>query len=326
MRGRFRALVGLLTLAMLASLLLGYQSVSLSSLWQLSEMPALQHLLLTYRLPRMLIAPICGAALAVAGSLLQTISRNPLAAPDVLGINAAASMAVVVGLFCLPGMGLGWLNLLAFMAAMSMMLLLLGVLSVLPARAGLLPLPLLGTVLAMLFSAVTQTLITLDPATQDQALGWLTGNIAGRELAQLWAALPWLGGGVWLVWRLLPSLDLFALGNEQIRALGQEPRQLQYRVVLAASLLVAGVVGVVGPIGFIGLLIPHLARRCCPHGQRGQLAMAALLGALVLTLADVAARFVLFPDDIPVGAVTALIGGPLFLWLLYRVSRSPHAF
>ncbi len=175
----------LLGLAMFASLLLGYRTLSPVDLLGWDQDPLLRHLLLEYRLPRMLIAPLCGAALAVSGCLLQSLTRNPLAAPDVLGVNAAASFSVVLALFWVPDLGLGWLNLLALVAVLAMTQLLLGLLRRGDPRQSLLRLPLLGSVLAMLFAALTQTLITLDPATQDQALSWLTGNIAGRSLTQL---------------------------------------------------------------------------------------------------------------------------------------------
>ena len=312
-----------LGLALVASLLLGYRSLSPAALLGWSQDLTLRHLILEYRLPRMLIAPVCGAALAVSGCLLQSLTRNPLAAPDVLGVNAAASFCVVLALFIQPDLGLGWLNGLAFVAALAMTRVLLWLLGREGARHSLLRLPLLGSVLAMLFAALTQTLITLDPATQDQALSWLTGNIAGRSLRQFWAALPWLLLAVVGLWRLWGKLDLFYLGDAQIRTLGQDPDTLRRQAVLIASLLVAAVVGVIGPIGFIGLLVPRMALRLSTNGNsasghRHWLPLAALLGALLLTLADLLARFIYYPEDIPAGVVTALLGGPAFLFLLYR--------
>jgi len=307
-----------LGLALVASLLLGYRSLSPAALLGWSQDLTLRHLILEYRLPRMLIAPVCGAALAVSGCLLQSLTRNPLAAPDVLGVNAAASFCVVLALFIQPDLGLGWLNGLAFVAALAMTRVLLWLLGREGARHSLLRLPLLGSVLAMLFAALTQTLITLDPSTQDQALSWLTGNIAGRSLRQFWAALPWLLLAVVGLWRLWGKLDLFYLGDAQIRTLGQDPDTLRRQAVLISSLLVAAVVGVIGPIGFIGLLVPRMALRLSVSGHRHWLPLAALLGALLLTLADLLARFIYYPEDIPAGVVTALLGGPAFLFLLYR--------
>jgi ABC-type Fe3+-siderophore transport system permease subunit len=320
-------LSGLLLLAALASLLTGYRWLSPVQILHLlsSPDPALSSFLLEYRLPRMLIAPICGAALAVAGLLLQSVTRNPLAAPDILGINAAASMCVVLALFFIPDLALSWLNLLAFLAAVGMTCLLLLMLRQIDERDSVLRLPLLGTVLSLLFSSVTQTVLTLDPSTQDQALSWLTGNIAGRSVAQLMAALPWLLVAVVLIVRLLPRLDLFYLGDTQISALGFHPQRLRLMAILACSLLVAGAVSVVGPVGFIGLLTPRMAHFLVPHQHRVRLPVAALLGALALTLADVLARFILFPEDVPVGAVTAFIGGPVLLALLYRRRRFAYA-
>ncbi len=326
-RRLFFGLAGSLVLAALASLLTGYRWLSPVQIFHLLSAPdpALSSFVLEYRLPRMLIAPICGAALAVAGLLLQSVTRNPLAAPDILGINAAASMCVVLALFFIPDLALSWLNLLAFLAAVGMTCLLLLMLRQIDERDSVLRLPLLGTVLSLLFSSVTQTVLTLDPATQDQALSWLTGNIAGRSVAQLMAALPWLLVAVVLLVRLLPRLDLFYLGDTQISALGFHPGRLRLMAILSCSLLVAGAVSVVGPIGFIGLLTPRMAHFLVPHQHRVRLPVAALLGALALTLADVLARFILFPEDVPVGAVTAFIGGPVLLVLLYCRRRLAYA-
>lgn len=232
---------------------------------------------------------------------------------------------MVLALFFIPDLALSWLNLLAFLAAVGMTCLLLLLLRQIDERDSVLRLPLLGTVLSLLFSSVTQTVLTLDPATQDQALSWLTGNIAGRSVAQLMAALPWLLVAVVLIVRLLPRLDLFYLGDTQITALGFHPGRLRLMAILSCSLLVAGAVSVIGPVGFIGLLIPRMAHFLVPHHHRARLPVAALLGALALTLADVLARFILFPEDVPVGAVTAFIGGPVLLVLLYRRRRPAYA-
>lgn len=324
----FSGLSALLILAAGFSLMTGYRFVSPLQIMHLltAPDPALLSFLAEYRLPRMLIAPICGAALAVAGLLLQSVTRNPLAAPDILGINSAASMCVVLALFWLPDLALIWLNLMAFVAAMAMTALLMLLLRQIDERNSQLRLPLLGTVLSLLFSAITHTVLTLNPSTQDQALSWLTGNVTGRTLAQLGAALPWLLVGMALIVRLLPRLDLFYLGDAQIRSLGIHPAKLRLHAILAASLLVAGAVSVVGPVAFIGLLIPRMAHALVPHHHKVRLPIAALLGACALTLADVLARFVMFPEDVPVGAVTAFIGGPVFLWLLYRRPGGGHAF
>lgn len=319
-RSSLLSLSGMLGLVMLGSLLSGFDFLGPRQLYaalQGSD-PLTLHLFRSLRLPRALIAPVAGAALAVAGVLLQSLTRNPLAAPDILGMNAAASVSVVLALFFLPDLDLFWLNLLAFISAGAMALVLLVLAADQTLNRSALRLPLLGSVLSLFFAAITQAVLTLDPATQDQALSWLTGNIAGRSLRQLAAALPWLLAGVVLIGVLLPKLDLFYLDDAQILALGEAPQRLRHVTLLACTLLTAGVVGVVGPIGFIGLLVPRMiATRSIP-AHRHRLPLAALVGAILLTAADILARFIWFPDDIPVGAVTALLGGPCFLYLLYR--------
>lgn len=314
--------LGLAMVALMGvSLCAGYTWVSPWSVWQSvrGDDAVTAHLLWDLRLPRTLIAPLSGAALAVSGLLLQTTTRNPLVAPDILGLNTAAATCVLLALWFVPELSLWGVDLVALLGAGTLACLLLVMTRATRERVvSPVQLPLLGSVLTLFLAAFMHGLMVLRPSLQDLALSWLTGNLASRELAQMSASVPCILLAVMLLWRALPTLDLFYLGDSQIRSLGYGPERLRARLLLICVLLTVAVVSMAGPIGFIGLLVPRWSRFLGMTAHRYALPLVALMGAVLLLAADIAARFVLFPEDVPVGAMIALIGGPWFLWLLFH--------
>lgn len=317
-------LSGALLVLMALSLCAGYTWVSPWSVWQSvrGDDPVSAHLLWDLRLPRTLIAPLSGAALAVSGLLLQTTTRNPLVAPDILGLNTAAATCVLLALWFVPDLSLWGVDLVALLGAGGLAgLLLIMTRATRDQVVSPVQLPLLGSVLTLFLAAFMHGLMVLRPSLQDLALSWLTGNLASRELAQMTASIPCIVLAIMLLWRALPTLDLFYLGDSQIRSLGFGPERLRARLLLICVLLTVAVVSMAGPIGFIGLLVPRWSRFLGMTAHRYALPLVALMGAVLLMAADLAARFVLFPDDVPVGAMIALVGGPWFLWLLFQPRR-----
>lgn len=319
-----RTLWLVLLILMVVSLCAGYTWISPVALWHSirGEDALTAHLLLDLRLPRTLIAPLAGAALAVSGQLLQTTTRNPLVAPDILGLNTAAATTVLLLLWFIPDLPLWGVDVAAFVGAGALACLLLAISRTIAERVtSPVQLPLLGSVVTLFLGALMHGLMALRPSLQDLALSWLTGSLASRDLTQMLAAIPCFLIAILLLWRVMPKLDLFYLGDAQIRNLGFRPESLRWKILLVCVLLTVGVVSMAGPIGFIGLLVPRWCRFLGVTDHRKSLPLVALMGASLLMGADIAARFVLFPDDVPVGAVIALIGGPWFLWLLFVPRR-----
>lgn len=297
------------------SLRYGSETLSFSTLYQALN-PADGHYfaLMEYRLPRTLLAMLVGAALAVSGVLVQGAIRNPLASPEILGVNHAAGLMSIAGLMLFPALSAVWLPLLAFAGALLAFLLL----RLLAGGSAPLRLALLGVALTAFYASITDYLMLSRPLEINQALLWLTGSLWGRSWPFVWLALPWLIVLLPLSLLLCRSLDLLALGDEQAATLGVEVSRSRRRILLLALALAAASVAVCGPLSFIGLVAPHLTRRLVGGRHRWLIPAAMLTGALLLMLADLLARTLHPPLELPAGVLTAVIGAPYFFWLLMR--------
>ena len=270
------------------------------------------------RLPRTLLALAVGAALAVAGGLMQGLTRNPLASPEVLGINAGAAFAVVLAIY-LVGIttpyGYVWFAIVGAGISAVVVYLLAGA-----GRGAATPirLALSGAVLAAAASSWTLTVMSLDERTLDEARFWIAGSIAGRPIGVLLAVLPFLAVGAALAVLLVRPLDALAIGDDAAAALGFDPVRYRLLGALAVTLLAGGAVAAAGPLAFIGLAAPHLARQLVGAEHRLLLPACALLGPTLLLLADVVGRIVLIPLELEVGIVTALLGAPVLIVLARR--------
>lgn len=279
------------------------------------------------RLPRALLAALVGLHFAVSGFILQTISRNPLADAGILGITAGASLAavtIVVGAALLPAGAslylqgeqlLGWLPLGALAGGV---LAALGV-YLLSGSSRLTPLRLIltGVVCAAVLNAlVTGVLALWGQAHTETLVAWLAGSLHGRGWHHLWVILPWTLVGVLGSLLILWPLGVLRLHDEQVLSLGLNLGRWRLLALLVATLLAASAVAVVGPVGFVGLVVPHIARRLAAASLSQQLLMSALVGALLVLLADLVGRLLVIPFELPVGVLCALIGVPAFLYLL----------
>ncbi|EYU15491.1 Fe(3+) dicitrate ABC transporter permease subunit FecD [Photorhabdus aegyptia] len=308
-------LVILLAVTLVLALHMGAQPLPWSALisgWQPSDK---HHFVLTqYRLPRILLAITIGAALALSGVLVQGIVRNPLASPDVLGVNHAASLASVSALILFPSLPVQWLPLLAFCGGMAALILLRAI----AGPSSPLRLALVGVALSATWTSITDYLMLSRPQDINNALLWLTGSLWGRDWQFVAIALPVLMILIPLSLRFCRDLDLLALGDDSASTLGVSLLQVQsWGLMLAVALASTGV-AVCGPIGFISLVVPHLVRRLVGGRHRWLIPTSMLMGALVLLLADLLARTIAPPMELPAGVLTAIIGAPYFFWLLVR--------
>ena len=272
------------------------------------------------RLVRLAAALVTGAALGVAGVLLQTVIRNPLGEPHILGLNAGASLAVVAT----SALGLSVGDFPAarpLTAACGAALLFGGVMALASAgRGGATPLriTLCGVAISAFASAVTAAILILDEQTLLAMRTWLAGDLAGLNWATLQAALVPALSGMGLALLLAPRLNVLALGDKVALGLGVNLVQTRLLGLAAIALLCGAAVAVAGPIGFVGLVVPHVVRRLITQDIRLALPLAAPVGALVLVLADIAARTIVAPQELATGAMTALVGAPLFIFIAAR--------
>ncbi|MEB5695175.1 iron ABC transporter permease [Klebsiella aerogenes] len=279
-----------------------------------------QRIIVDLRLVRLAAALLTGAALGVAGVLLQTVIRNPLGEPHILGLNAGASLAVVAT----SALGLSVGDFPAarpLTAACGAALLFGGVMALASAgRGGATPLriTLCGVAISAFASAVTAAILILDEQTLLAMRTWLAGDLAGLNWATLQAALVPALSGMGLALLLAPRLNVLALGDKVALGLGVNLVQTRLLGLTAIALLCGAAVAVAGPIGFVGLVVPHVVRRLITQDIRLALPLAAPVGALVLVLADIAARTIVAPQELATGAMTALVGAPLFIFIAAR--------
>ncbi|WP_407279649.1 iron ABC transporter permease [Aromatoleum evansii] len=269
------------------------------------------------RLPRAVAVFVCGGLLALAGALMQVLLRNPLADPYVLGVSGGAAVGALAAM--LVGASSWVVDGAAFGGALAAMLVVFGLAhgdgSWTQTR-----LLLTGVIVAAGCGAAVTLMLSLATDTRLQSmLFWLMGDASGAS--RPWPALVVLVAGLAVVLPVARDLNVLARGETTASALGVRVRRLRYLLYVLASLLTAAAVTLVGSVGFVGLVVPHLVRFAIGNDQRLLLPAALLAGGTLLTLADTAARTVMAPVQLPVGVLTALIGVPVFLFLLSRSSR-----
>ncbi|KQO14747.1 FecCD family ABC transporter permease [Paenibacillus sp. Leaf72] len=306
--------LGILCLAM-GSVAIPVKEVLLSLLGRNTEDSDL--IIMQFRLPRIIAALLIGAALAVAGSLLQGVIRNSLASPDLLGVTGGASVAVVGFMTLFTGYSIHFVPVIAIFGAFVAAALNYG----LAWKKGVstLRLVLIGIGISTAMSALTMFLLISGPAyLAAQVLNWMTGSIYGTNWSYIKALWPWVVVFIPLALLFSKELNVQSLGEDVARGLGSR-LQLSRLLLLFFSVALAGAaVGIAGTISFIGLLAPHMARRVAGHSYTMIIPVSALLGAIVLLLADLAGRMLFMPLDIPAGVFTAGVGAPFFMYLLFK--------
>jgi len=317
--------VFLLVLAVGASFSVGAAAVPLEDVWAAlggggSEDARI--VMQELRLPRTVAAVVVGSALAVAGAIMQALVRNPLADPGVLGVNAGAAVAVAIAVSLLGVRSVHAYAGFAFAGA-----LIVTVLVQLAATSGVGPvtgsrLLMGGVAVAAALGGVTSALSVLHADAFDQMRFWSAGSLVGRSSDIVLPVVPFLGAGLLLALLAASSLNAFALGEDSARALGATVSSTRVLAVGAVTLLAGGATAIAGPLAFVGLMVPHLARQMVGVDHRWIVVCSALLGPVLVLLADVVGR-VATPGELPVGVVTAFLGAPVLIAVArHRGSRA----
>ena len=298
------------------SIRLGTYTLSFEEIWAAFQPDDKNYFtLMEYRLPRAVLAILLGGALAISGVLVQSVVRNPLASPDILGINNAAGLVAVSVLMFLPNLAFYWMPIFAFLG---------GVLSfvILWIVCGFnfrpIKMAIIGVALSALWAAISHYLMLTNPVEINTAMLWLTGSLWGRSWSYLNVVLPWLVVLLPLPFIFCRDLDTLGLGENKASTLGVTVNKVQISVLVLAVALSATAVAICGPIAFLGLVAPHLARRLVGGRHRTLLPAALIIGALLLQLSDILARVIDPPTELPAGILTAIIGAPYFFYLLMR--------
>lgn len=298
------------------SIRLGTYTLSFEEIWAAFQPDDKNYFtLMEYRLPRAVLAILLGGALAISGVLVQSVVRNPLASPDILGINNAAGLVAVSVLMFLPNLAFYWMPIFAFLG---------GVLSfvILWIVCGFnfrpIKMAIIGVALSALWAAISHYLMLTNPVEINTAMLWLTGSLWGRSWSYLNVVLPWLVVLLPLPFIFCRDLDTLGLGENKASTLGVTVNKVQISVLVLAVALSTTAVAICGPIAFLGLVAPHLARRLVGGRHRTLLPAALIIGALLLQLSDILARVIAPPTELPAGILTAIIGAPYFFYLLMR--------
>jgi iron complex transport system permease protein len=288
--------------------------------------PSLEIILFQLRIPRVLLAAVVGSALAAAGAVFQALFRNPLADPAIIGVSSGAALGAIAAILVTGGAFAGGLVVpaVAFLGALAAGLLVYRLARVGPA-VQVATLLLAGIAVAALISAIMALVLTYSGERMRSIYFWLLGGLSARGWESLAAAAPLAALGVAAALGTAGNLNLMALGEERAAQLGLEVERFKRVALATGALLTGAAVAVAGVIGFVGLMTPHLLRLILGADHRRLLPASVLGGAVFMVLADLAARTLRAPEEIPVGAVTALLGGPFFLYLLRRQRREAGA-
>lgn len=311
----FALLIFVTLLLMTASLVLGAVNVPLEKIIPAFHPSSSDYFTIhEYRLPRIILALLVGALMALAGALVQGVIRNPLASPDILGVNHGAGLAAVIYMTFFPAASISWLPFVALLGSFGAALILWLLCG---QRTSTIKLAITGVALAALYASCIDFLMLVKPLEINNALLWLTGSLWGRGWTQLVMLLPWLMLLIPMLWLAKP-LNLIQLGDEQATSLGTKTQGVRLAALALAVALTAACVAICGPIGFLGLVAPHLTRKLIGGRHQTLLPATMLVGAILLLTADLVARTIDPPIELPAGIMTAIIGAPYFLWLLLR--------
>ncbi len=313
---------GSVALGMLLSLAVGAKSIPWTVVidaFLANDAAVTDHLIVReLRLPRTLLGLLVGGALGVAGALMQGVTRNPLADPGLLGVNAGASFAVVLAIWWFGITSVSGLVWFAFVGAAlaSVAVYVLGT----AGRGGATPvrLALAGAALAALLFSLTRAVALLDQATLDQFRFWAVGSLAGRGTDVAGQVAPFIALGLLFAMGAARQLNAIALGEDAARALGTKIQLTRFVSVLGITLLCGSAVAAAGPIGFVGLVVPHAVRSWFGPDQRWLMPASAMAGASFLLFCDTLGRVVARPGEVQVGIMTAILGGPAFIVLVRR--------
>ncbi|GAA1592615.1 Fe(3+)-citrate ABC transporter permease YfmE [Kribbella sancticallisti] len=276
-------------------------------------------IVLDFQLPRVLLCWLVGTALAISGAVMQGVIRNPLAAPDIIGVTKGSGFAGMVLLLAIPGLPVFAVVPAAFIGG----LLAAGMVYLFAYKRGATPvrIALVGIAVSAAFEAGIRFLLVRNPLDVSAALIWLTGSLFGRSMRSVLEILPWVLVLVPLIMIWNRKLDVLGLGDDLAAGLGEPVEKTRRMLLFFAVALAGAAVAVSGTIGFVGLIAPHMARRVFGGKHLASIPAAALFGVLLMLIADMLGRGLAPPLEIPAGLVTAVVGGPYFLYLLVKTGK-----
>ena len=314
-------LAAVLALAIALSLMMGANPLPWSAVWASltgAGTPDTDFVVQGLRVPRTIAGLVAGAALGVAGALMQSFSRNPLADPGILGVNAGAAFAVALTVAVFGIQNSFLLVWPAFLGALVVTVAVAAVGSVGRGRADPIRLVLAGVAVGAVLSGVTSGMMLSDPDTFDTMRGWNAGSLLGRGLEVIVPVVPFVVVGLLVAFALGRPLNALALGDDLARAQGTRVWAVRVASIASVTVLAGAATALVGPLSFVGLMVPHVVRWIVGPDQRLILPLSTLAAPIVVLLADVLGRVIIAPAEVPAGIVTAFVGAPVLIALARR--------
>lgn len=323
------------TLAYLVSLLLlggavvlgvtvGTVPISPRVIWDPSSDTAAANILWNIRMPRVVLAGLVGAALAIAGAAFQGLLKNPLADPYTLGVSSGAAVGAVMTLFfgiSIPFLGMFTLPVISMIGALITMLAVMGFARLVDRSMKMETVILTGIIFSSFLGSIMSLMIALTGEELRQIIGWLLGSVSMRGWPYVQMALPFILGGSFVLWLYRRELNAMLFGEERAQHLGVDVKRSKMAILIGGSVLTGAAVAVSGTIGFVGLVVPHMTRLIWGSDHRHLLPLSFINGAALLIVCDLVARIIISPTELPIGVITAFIGAPVFAFIFFRQRR-----
>ncbi|WP_281864607.1 FecCD family ABC transporter permease [Planomicrobium okeanokoites] len=307
--------------AIVLGVTIGTVTISPVVLWNPASDAAAANILWNIRMPRVVLAGLVGAALAIAGAAFQGLLKNPLADPYTLGVSSGASVGAVMTLFfgiSLPFLGSFTLPVMSMAGALLTMFLVMGFAKLVDRSMKMETVILTGIIFSSFLGSLISLMIALTGEELRQIIGWLLGSVSMRGWPYVQMALPFIIIGSFVLWLNRRELNAMLFGEERAQHLGVDVKKRKLAILIGGSVLTGAAVAVSGTIGFVGLVVPHMTRLVWGSDHRHLLPLSFMNGAALLIVCDLAARTIISPTELPIGVITAFIGAPVFAFIFFR--------
>lgn len=317
----------LLMISIWLGISVGSVSVPLSTLWDASDQTATS-ILWNIRMPRVLLAALVGAALAIAGAAFQGLLKNPLADPYTLGISSGASVGAVCTLFfsvSVPFLGSFTLPIFSMLGAFLTLVVVMSFAKIVDRSMKMETLILTGIIFSSFLSACISLMIALTGEELRTIMGWILGSVSMRGWAYVRMVLPFIVIGTLILWLHRRELNAMIYGEDRAKSLGVDVKRSKYAILIGGSMLTGAAVAVSGTIGFVGLVVPHMVRMLVGADHRHLLGLSFLNGATLLVICDLVSRTIIAPAELPIGVITSFVGAPVFAYIFFKQRRGGRA-
>jgi iron complex transport system permease protein len=314
--------------AVLVGVTVGSVSIPLQVLWNPDLDEAASNILWNIRMPRVVLAGLVGASLAIAGAAFQGLLKNPLADPYTLGVSSGASVGAVVTLFfgiSVPFLGLFTLPVFSMLGAFLTMVTVMSFAKLIDRAMKMETIILTGIIFSSFLGSVISLMISLSGEELRQIIGWLLGSVSMRGWPYVTMALPFMTIGFLLLWLNRRELNALVFGEERAKHLGVNVKRRKMMILTGGSILTGAAVSVSGTIGFVGLVVPHMTRMLWGSDHRHVLPLSFINGASLLIICDLVSRTIISPSELPIGVITAFIGAPVFAFIFWKQRRKVGA-